>query len=41
MTLKHLLALSLATPCLPVYFLLVENLEYAICAIFTVVLGQV
>lgn len=37
---KHLLAMSLATPCLPVDFLIVKNLEYALCAIFTVVLGQ-
>ncbi len=40
MTLKHLLALSLATTRLPVDFLIVENLEYALCAIITVVLGQ-
>ena len=40
MTPKHLLALSLATPCLPVDSLIVGNLEYALCANFTVVLGQ-
>ena len=37
--LKHLLALFLATPCLSVDFL-VERLEYALYAIFTV-MGQV
>ena len=40
MILKHLLAPSLATSCLPGDFILVEKLAYAVCTIFTVVIGQ-
>lgn len=38
--LKHLRTLSLASPYLPVDFLLVENLQYALRAIFTILFGQ-
>ena len=40
MILKHLLAPSLATSCLPVDFILVEKLAYVVCTICTVVTGQ-
>ena len=41
MTFKHPLALALASPRLPVDFPVVGNLEYALCALFIGVLGQV